>query len=73
MSVHCKIGGAFFFGIVSAALASGSAVAGSPAVRSFDAPGAGNTAGTQQGTLGVGINSLGVVADSGNMEYGSDE
>jgi hypothetical protein len=64
MFVHYKIRMTVAFGIVSAALAAGSAVATSPAVRIFDAPGAGNTPGTQQGTLGVGINDFGVIAGS---------
>jgi hypothetical protein len=64
MFVHCKLRMAVVFGIVGAALAAGSALAGSPAVHSFDAPEAGNTPGTQQGTLGVGINGFGVIAGS---------
>lgn len=33
-----------------------------PLIATFDAPGAGNTPGTQQGTLGLGINDFGVIA-----------
>jgi hypothetical protein len=40
MFVHCNIRVAVVFGIASAALGAGTAVAGSPAVHIFDAPGA---------------------------------
>jgi hypothetical protein len=52
-------------GILTGALGLGTASAGQPPViKIFDAPGAGNTPGTQQGTLGVGINGFGVIAGS---------
>jgi hypothetical protein len=74
MFVHRNIRRAVVFGIVSAVLAAGTAAAGSPAVHIFDAPGAGNTAGTQQGTVGAGINDFGVIAgttrDNNSVRHG---
>jgi len=41
---------------------SASAIADPPVIRTFDAPGAGSNGATQQGTLGISINSFGLIA-----------
>jgi hypothetical protein len=74
MLVRYKICAALVCGIVSTVLAASTVLADSPMVRIFDAPGAGNTPETLQGTLGIGINDLGVIAgitrDDNSVRHG---
>jgi hypothetical protein len=64
MSIHRTIGLVLAFGMTSAGVAGGAGAVDSKIVHIFDAPGAGSTPGSQQGTIGVGINELGIIAGS---------
>jgi hypothetical protein len=74
MSLNNRILRVAVSGTIGLAFAGGVAIAGSPEVHIFEAPGAGDTPGSVQGTVGVGINDWGVVAgitrDDNNVRHG---
>jgi hypothetical protein len=75
VSYPSRICRAVAFGILTGTLGLSTAGAGQPPdIKVFDAPGAGNTPGIGQGTLGIGINGFGVIAgitrDNNNVRHG---
>jgi hypothetical protein len=75
MSSSIKIRKSVAIAILASTLGlSAAAGAWSPVIKTFEAPGAGNTPGTQQGTTGTGINFFGVIAgitrDDNSMRHG---